>query len=149
MLTPLEEAFILASSKFKIPTLNYQQKLAIEKIVSNKKNVFVNLHTGFANLLFIKRFHLCLITPPTFRRRCQHCMEGENFRSVVHLEKRVRPDQRDDFESVIRQEPSGVLSAEIGVPSASESSWMTQEVQVISADRIWMLFLEAMKLMNF
>ena len=42
MVTSLEEAFTLVSSKFKIPTLNYQQKLAIEKIVSNKKNVFVN-----------------------------------------------------------------------------------------------------------
>ena len=33
-------------------------------------------------------------------------LEGENFRSVVHLEKRVRPDRRDDFESVISRNPS-------------------------------------------
>ena len=91
MVTSLEEAFILVSSKFEIPTLNYQQKLAIEKIVLNKKDVFVNLPTGFANLLFIKRFHLCFITPPTFRRRCQ--VEGENFLSVVHFGKarKIRP----------------------------------------------------------
>ena len=56
MVTSLEEAFILVSSKFKIPTFNYQQKLGIEKIVSNKKDVFVYLPTGFANLLSIKRF---------------------------------------------------------------------------------------------
>ena len=74
-------------------------------------------------------------------------LEGENFRSVVHLEKRVlRPDQRDDFD---KQEPSDVLSAEIGFSNASESSWMTEEVQVVSANRIWMLFLEVMKLMYF
>ena len=41
------------------------------------------------------------------------------------------------------------MSAEIGVPNASESSWMTEEVQVVSANRIWMLFLEVMKLMYF
>ena len=45
----LEEAFILVSSKFKIPTLNYHQKLAIDKIVLNRKDVFVNLATGFGD----------------------------------------------------------------------------------------------------
>ena len=95
--------------------LNYQQKLAIEKIVLNKKDVFVNLPTGFANLLFIKRFHLCLITPPTFRRRCQ--LEGENFRSVVHLEKRVRPDQRDDFESVISRNTAAFCQQKLVFPT--------------------------------
>ena len=116
MVTSLEEAFILVSSKFKIPTLNYQQKLAIEKIVQIRKMFsFVNLPTGFANLLFIKRFHLCLITPPTFRRRCQ--LEGENFRSVVLLEKRVRSDQRDDFESVISRNTAAFCQQKLVFPT--------------------------------
>ena len=54
----LEEAFILVSSKFKIPTLNYHQKLAIEKIVSNKKDVFVNLPTGFGKSLIYQALPL-------------------------------------------------------------------------------------------
>ena len=54
----LEEAFILVSSKFKIPTLNHHQKLAIEKIVSNKKDVFVNLPTGFGKSLIYQALPL-------------------------------------------------------------------------------------------
>ena len=48
----LEEAFSLVSFKFKIPSLNHHQRLTIEKIVSNKKDVFVNLPTGFGKFLF-------------------------------------------------------------------------------------------------
>ena len=42
----LEEAFHLASSKFKICELNAYQKLAIRKIVVEKEDLFVNLPTG-------------------------------------------------------------------------------------------------------
>ena len=41
----LEEAFHLASSKFKISELNAYQKLAIRKIVVGKEDIFVNLPT--------------------------------------------------------------------------------------------------------
>ena len=106
MVTSLEEAFILVSSKFKIPTLNYQQKLAIEKIVLNKKDVFANLPTGFANLLFIKHFHLCLITPPT---------SGVNVNWKGRT-SRERPDQRDDFESVISRNPAAFCQQKMVFP---------------------------------
>ena len=43
----LEEDFVSTASKFKIPSLNDHQKLAIEKILLQKKDVFVNLPTGF------------------------------------------------------------------------------------------------------
>ena len=54
----LEEAFTLVSSKFKIPTLNHHQRLAIEKIVSNNKDVFVNLPTGFGKSLIYQALPL-------------------------------------------------------------------------------------------
>ena len=47
----LEEAFTLASAKFQIPALNEHQKVAIQKIVMQKKDVFVNLPTGFGKSL--------------------------------------------------------------------------------------------------
>jgi len=56
----LKEAFILVSSKFKIPTLNHHQKLAIEKIVSNRKDVFVNLPTGFGKSFIYQTLPLVL-----------------------------------------------------------------------------------------
>ena len=54
----LKQAFILVSSKFKIPTLNSHQKLAIEKIVSKKRDVFVNLPTGFGKFLIYQALPL-------------------------------------------------------------------------------------------
>ena len=87
------------------------QKLAIEKIVSNKKNVFVNMPTSFANLLFIKRFHLCLITPPTFRHRCQH------WKGRTSVQLHVTPDQRDDFESVISRNPAAFCQQKLVFPT--------------------------------
>ena len=47
----LEEAFIRAASLFKILELNAHQKRAIQAIVGNKKDVFVNLPTGFGKSL--------------------------------------------------------------------------------------------------
>ena len=43
----LDEAFHLVSSTFKIPELNSHQKQAILKTVLDKKDLFVNLPTGF------------------------------------------------------------------------------------------------------
>ena len=54
----LKEAFILVSSKFKILSLNHQQRLAIEKLVSEKKNVFVNLPTSFGKSLIYQALPL-------------------------------------------------------------------------------------------
>ena len=54
----LKETFILVSSKFNIPTLNHYQRLAIENIVSNKNNVFVNLPTGFGKSLIYQALPL-------------------------------------------------------------------------------------------
>ena len=82
----------------------------------SERCVFVNLPTGFANLLFIKRFHLCLITPPTFRRRCQHC-KGRTSVQLYNLEKRVRPDQGDDFESVISRNPAALCQQKLVFPT--------------------------------
>ena len=47
----LEEAFIRAASLFKILELNVHQKRAIQAIVVDKKDVFVNLPTGFGKSL--------------------------------------------------------------------------------------------------
>ena len=54
----LEEAFILVSSNFKIPSLNHHQRLAIEEIVSDKKDVFVNLPTSFGKSLIYQALPL-------------------------------------------------------------------------------------------
>ena len=43
----LEEAFIRVASLCKILELNVHQKRAIQAIVVDKKDVFVNLLTGF------------------------------------------------------------------------------------------------------
>ena len=50
MMATLDEAFLRASSTFKIPGFNSYQKLAIEKFVIQKQDVFdvlVNLPTSF------------------------------------------------------------------------------------------------------
>lgn len=54
----LEEAFHLASSKFKISELNAYQKLAIRKIVVEKEDVFVNLPTGSGKSLIYQALPL-------------------------------------------------------------------------------------------
>ena len=47
----LEEAFDVVSNIFQIPSLNARQKTGIWKIVEDKKDVFVNLPTGFEKSL--------------------------------------------------------------------------------------------------
>jgi len=54
----LDEAFHLVSSTFKIPELNSHQKQAIRKIVSEKKDLFVNLPTGFGKSLIYQALPL-------------------------------------------------------------------------------------------
>ena len=54
----LEEAFILVSTKFQIPSLNDHQKSAIRKIVFQSKDVFVNLPTGFGKSLIYQALPL-------------------------------------------------------------------------------------------
>ena len=54
----LEEAFHLASSKFKISELNAYQKLAIRKIVVEKEDLFVNLPTGSGKSLIFQALPL-------------------------------------------------------------------------------------------
>ena len=47
----LNKAFDLAANKFKISCLNPHQKTAIQQLINEKKNVFVNLPTGFGKSL--------------------------------------------------------------------------------------------------
>ncbi|XP_068757874.1 uncharacterized protein [Montipora capricornis] len=54
----LEEAFTLASAKFQIPSLNEHQKVAIKEVVTQKKDVFVNLPTGFGKSLIYEALPL-------------------------------------------------------------------------------------------
>ena len=54
----LEEAFHLASSKFKISELNAYQKLAIRKIVVEKEDIFVNMPTGSGKSLIFQALPL-------------------------------------------------------------------------------------------
>ena len=51
MMAALDEAFLRASSTFKIPRFNSYQKLPIEKFVIQKQDVLVNLRTGFGKCL--------------------------------------------------------------------------------------------------
>ena len=54
----LEEAFAVVTSKFIISSLNAHQKIAIQKIVKEKKDVFVNLPTGFGKSLIFQALPL-------------------------------------------------------------------------------------------
>lgn len=54
----LEEAFTLASAKFQIPSLNENQKVAIKEVVTQKKDVFVNLPPGFGKSLIYEALPL-------------------------------------------------------------------------------------------
>ena len=53
-----EEAFDVVSNTFRIPSLNAQQKTGIRKIVEEKKDVFVNLPTGFGKSLLYQALPL-------------------------------------------------------------------------------------------
>jgi len=46
-----DAAFHLVLSTFKIPELNLHQEQAIRKIILDKKDLFVNLPTGFGKSL--------------------------------------------------------------------------------------------------
>jgi len=47
----LDEVFSLVASKFKMSCLNTHQKTAISPVIEKKKDVFVNLPTGFGKSL--------------------------------------------------------------------------------------------------
>ena len=53
-----EEAFDVVSNTFRIPSLNAQQKTGIRKIVEERKDVFVNLPTGFGKSLLYQALPL-------------------------------------------------------------------------------------------
>ena len=72
----------------------------------------MNLPTGFANLVYQA---LPFVFDHTTNLPAS--LEGENFRSVVHLEKRDRPDQRDDFESVIIRNPAAFYQQKLAFPT--------------------------------
>ena len=52
----LEEAFILVSSNFKIPSLNYHQRLAIQKIVEEKGCVTIPITAAKETTAYLARF---------------------------------------------------------------------------------------------
>ena len=77
-------------------------------------------------------------------------LEGENFHSVVHLKKRIRPDQRDDFESVISRNPVAFCQQKLVFPMHPNlRGWEKKYKWYRQIVAIWMLFLEVMKLMYF
>ena len=53
-----EEAFDVVSKAFRIPSLNAQQKTGIRKTVEERKDVFVNLPTGFGKSLLYQALSL-------------------------------------------------------------------------------------------
>ena len=53
-----EEAFDVVSNTFRIPSLNAHQKTGIKKIVEERKDVFVNLPTGFGKSLLYQALPL-------------------------------------------------------------------------------------------
>ena len=72
----LEEAFNLVASKFGIHALNSHQQLAISKLIERKKDIFVNLPTGFGKPLIFQALplvidhlssqagHICVVVSP-------------------------------------------------------------------------------------
>ena len=54
----LESAFNTAANKFNVSCINAYQQLAIRKLVIEKKNVFVNLPTGFGKSLMYQALPL-------------------------------------------------------------------------------------------
>ena len=54
----LEEAFDVVSKTFRISSLNEQQKNGIRKVVEERKDVFVNLPTGFGKSLLYQALPL-------------------------------------------------------------------------------------------
>ena len=72
----LEEAFDLVATKFSIPALNWHQKSAISDLIKGRKDIFINLPTGFGKSLIyqalplvydhIKREegHICVVVSP-------------------------------------------------------------------------------------
>ena len=72
----LEEAFNLVASKFGIQALNSHQQLAISKLIERKKDIFVNLPTGFGKSLIFQALplvldhvssqpgHICVVVSP-------------------------------------------------------------------------------------
>ncbi len=56
----LEEAFNVVSQTFRIQSLNAQQKLGIRSVVEKKKDLFVNLPTGFGKSLLYQALPLVL-----------------------------------------------------------------------------------------
>ena len=53
-----QEAFDVVCDRFRIPSLNAQQKNGIRKIVEESKDVFVNLPTGFGKSLLYQALPL-------------------------------------------------------------------------------------------
>ena len=72
----LEEAFNLVTTKFSIPALNSHQKLAISKLIEGRKDIFINLPTGFGKSLIFQALplvydhikkeegHICVVVSP-------------------------------------------------------------------------------------
>ena len=54
----LEETFNLVASKFGIEAFNSHQQLAISKLIESKKDIFVNLPTGFGKSLIFQALPL-------------------------------------------------------------------------------------------
>ena len=56
----LEEAFNLVASKFCMQVLNSHQQLAISMLIERKKDIFINLLTGFRNSLIFQALQLVI-----------------------------------------------------------------------------------------
>lgn len=76
IMADLEEVFNLVASKFGIQALNSHQQLAISKLIERKKDIFVNLPTGFGKSLIFQALplvidhvssqlgHICVVVSP-------------------------------------------------------------------------------------
>jgi len=56
----LEETFNLVASKFGIEAFSSHQQLAISKLIERKKDIFVNLPTGFGKSLVFQALPLVI-----------------------------------------------------------------------------------------
>lgn len=60
IMADLEEAFNLVASKFGMQALNSHQQLAISKLIERKKDIFINLPTGFGKSVIFQALRLVI-----------------------------------------------------------------------------------------
>ena len=124
----LEEAYDVVSKTFGISSLNEQQKTGIRKVVEERKDVFVNLPTGFGKSLLYQALplvfdftsqepgHIVVVISPLIS-----LMEDQ----VSHLKELGL--KAANISSVEEAERTRVESGEYSVVFGSPEAWLSNE----------------------